>query len=114
MLPGRQQIYQELRKSASFPILGESSFLNFARTQDNRRDNTFVGPLGKLACCQAEHFVGMFLILVFLACLMQPGDNISSTFLSCVEKSGLIAQHSPSLIRALQSRPMLGITQFWG
>lgn len=89
MFPGRQQIYQELRKSASFPILGESSFLNFARTQDNRRDNTFVGPLGNLACCQAEHFVGMFLILVFLACLMQPGDNISSTFLLFVEKSGL-------------------------
>lgn len=58
MFPGRQQIYQELRKSTSSPVPGESSFLNFVRTQDNRGDNIFVGALQNLACCQAEHFAG--------------------------------------------------------
>lgn len=58
MFPGKQQIYQELRKSASSPVSGEGSFLNFVRTQDNRGDDTFVGPLGNLACCQAEQFAG--------------------------------------------------------
>lgn len=57
MLPGRQQIYQELRKSASSPVSGEGSFLNVVRTQDSRGDNTFVGPLRNPACCQGDPLV---------------------------------------------------------
>lgn len=58
MFPSGQQIYQELRKNTSSPVPGEGSFLDFVRTQDIRGDNKFVGPPGKLACCQAEHFAG--------------------------------------------------------
>lgn len=92
---------------------GEGSFLNFVRTQDNRGDNTLVGPLRNLACCQAEHAVGVFLILVFLARLMQPGGYISRTSLLFMDQSGLTAQHPPCLTSTSQSRPILGITWFW-
>lgn len=53
------------------------------------------------------------LFLVFLACLMQPRDNISRTFLLPVEKSGLMPQHPTCLISVLQSRPILESLDFW-
>lgn len=109
MFPGRLQVYQELKKSASSPIPGEGSLMNFVRTQGNKGDNTFVGPPRNLSCCQEECFVGDPLGSC-ISCLMN--SFLARAFSLFVEKSGPTARRPSCLISTFQSRSKLESLDF--